>query len=131
MSVNSKSGTVIGSLASTRKEPFPSADIVGSKVAPVLARTPSRLSNGKRFTSTAAVVGACRDVHAFIASPITSARRLFFIVTTSMWANWLVELMGAYFLGQRQSRHGFPFSQGLGAGDSFRVTATRRLLLMT
>src|SRR5262249_41029070 len=77
---------------------------------PVVARTPSRLSRGKCFNST--VVGVCPNAHPLIASPIMSARRLFFMFPlpklTVSGCQSLAEMTGAYFLGRRQSRNRFP-----------------------
>jgi len=49
-----------------RKEPFPSVDICGSKLTPVVARTPSMLSREKCFNSTGEAGGWRELVHALI-----------------------------------------------------------------
>src|SRR5207245_3382797 len=79
-SFTSNNGTVNGWLASIRKEPFPSLDICGSKLTPVVARTPSRLSREKCFNSTGEAGAGCELVHALNASDTTSARDLFFML---------------------------------------------------
>src|SRR5438552_4045104 len=63
-SFTSNNGTVNGWLASIRKEPFPSLDMCGSKLTPVVARTPSRLSREKCFNSTGEAGAGCELVHA-------------------------------------------------------------------
>src|SRR5882724_1497049 len=77
-SVTSNSGTVIAWFASTRNEPFPSVDTFGSKLTPLVARTPSRLSRGKCFNSTGD--GACPElVQALIASTTSKTRNVFMV----------------------------------------------------
>src|SRR5438552_19038675 len=78
-SLTSNNGTVNGWLVSIRKEPFPSLDTCGSKLTPVVARTPSMLSREKCFNSTGEAVGWRELVHALIANDTTRARDLFFM----------------------------------------------------
>src|SRR6476660_1731235 len=97
-SLTSNNGTVSGWLASIRKEPLPSLDICGSKLTPVVARTPSRLSREKCFNSIGEAGGWRELVHALIASDTTRARDLFFMLPPSGLTTQLVgQLMKSHF----------------------------------
>src|SRR6266849_2516910 len=101
-SLTSNNGTVNCWLASFRKEPLPSLDVCGSKLTPIVARTPSSLSKEKCFNSTGEA-GAWRElVHALIASDTTRARDLFFMLPPPGLTTQLVGLRDS-------SRENVPF----------------------
>jgi|SRR6266480_3939739 len=70
--------------------PLPSLDVCGSKLTPVVARTPSRLSREKCFNSAGEAGGWRELVHALIASDTTRARDLFFMLPPSGLTTQLV-----------------------------------------